>query len=85
MSACRAIPRTGRISLTIACIATLALTTTVPAQSAADTAAIRAAALDYIEGWYAGNAGRMERAVHPDLAKRIMNTNSAPRAGTRAR
>lgn len=45
------------------------------AQTAADSAAIRQPALDYIEGWYEGNAERMERAVHPDLAKRIVNTN----------
>ena len=36
-----------------------------------DSAAIRAAALDYVDGWYTGDAARMERAVHPDLAKRI--------------
>lgn len=48
---------------------------TVQAQSAADSAAIRATALDYIEGWYAGDASRMERALHPELAKRIVNTN----------
>lgn len=40
-----------------------------------DKAAITAAALDYIEGWYEGNAERMERALHPDLAKRIVRTN----------
>jgi hypothetical protein len=45
------------------------------AQSAADSAAIRATALDYIEGWYAGDAARMERALHPELAKRIVQTN----------
>ncbi|NJD18093.1 MAG: nuclear transport factor 2 family protein, partial [Gemmatimonadetes bacterium] len=28
--------------------------------------------LDYIEGYYAGAATRMERALHPDLAKRIV-------------
>ena len=44
-------------------------------QSAADSAAIRATALDYIEGWYEGNGERMERALHPELAKRIVNTN----------
>ena len=44
------------------------------AQSAADSAAIEAAAMDYIEGWYAGDAERMERALHPDLAKRIVRT-----------
>ena len=45
------------------------------AQSGADSAAIRAAALDYVEGWYTGDAARMERAVHPELAKRIVQTN----------
>ena len=49
------------------------------AQSAADSGSIRAAALDYIEGWYEGNAERMERALHPELAKRIVNTD--PRSG----
>ena len=43
--------------------------------SDADREAIRATALDYIEGWYEGNAERMERALHPDLAKRIVRTN----------
>jgi hypothetical protein len=42
--------------------------------SAADAAAIKQTALDYIEGWYEGNAERMERAVHPELAKRIVRT-----------
>jgi putative lumazine-binding protein len=50
------------------------------AQTAADSAAIKATALDYIEGWYQGNAERMERAVHPDLAKRIVNTNERGRS-----
>lgn len=45
------------------------------AQSAADSTAIRATALDYIDGWWEGNAERMERALHPDLAKRIINVN----------
>ncbi|MBD0324941.1 MAG: nuclear transport factor 2 family protein [Pyrinomonadaceae bacterium] len=40
-----------------------------------DAAAIKQAALDYIEGWYEGNAERMERALHPELAKRIIETN----------
>lgn len=34
--------------------------------------ALRATALDYIEGWYEGDAARMERALHPDLAKRVV-------------
>jgi hypothetical protein len=39
-----------------------------------EAAAIKAAALDYIEGWYEGNTERMARAVHPELAKRIVIT-----------
>jgi hypothetical protein len=59
--------------------ALLAFTSPLEAQTAADSAAIRAAALDYIEGWYEGNAERMERALHPELAKRIVVTN--PQSG----
>ncbi len=44
----------------------------VQAQTAADSAAIRATALDYIEGFYTGDAERMERALHDDLKKRIV-------------
>jgi hypothetical protein len=47
------------------------------AQSAADSAGIRSAALDYIEGWYTANAPRMTRALHPELAKRIVETDRA--------
>ena len=43
--------------------------------SDADKAAITQTALDYIEGWYEANPERMERALHPDLAKRIVRTN----------
>ncbi len=43
--------------------------------SAADSAAIRATALDYVEGWYEGNAERMERCLHTELAKRIIVTD----------
>jgi hypothetical protein len=50
------------------------------AQSTADTAAIRQTSLDYIEGWYEGNAERMERALHPDLAKRIINVDPRGRS-----
>ncbi len=49
------------------------------AQTAADSEAIRQTALDYIEGWYEGNAERMERALHPELAKRIVRTD--PKTG----
>jgi hypothetical protein len=50
----------------------LFLVSGVQAQSSADSAAIRATALDYVEGWYEGNAERMVRALHPELVKRIV-------------
>jgi hypothetical protein len=37
-----------------------------------DLAAIKATALDYAQGWYTGDAARMERALSPDLAKRVI-------------
>ena len=55
----------------------LALVSAVPSLfaqniSAEDAAAIKKPALDYIEGWYEGNAARMENALHPELAKRAL-------------
>ena len=54
-----------------------ALLSPARAQTSEDTAAIKATALDYIEGWYEGNAERMERALHPKLVKRIFEKNRA--------
>src|SRR5688572_31146080 len=61
-------------------VVALVLAAPARAQTAADSAGIRQAALDYIEGWYEGNAERMERALHPELAKRIVNTEHGERA-----
>lgn len=44
------------------------------AQSEADLAGIEKAALNYIQGYYSGNPERMEEALHPDLAKRIVRS-----------
>jgi hypothetical protein len=41
-----------------------------------DRKAVEMAALDYIEGWYEGNVGRMEECLHPDLQKREIRTLS---------
>lgn len=41
-----------------------------PTATSTDTDGVRAVALDYIEGWYAGDAERMERSLHHDLVKR---------------
>jgi hypothetical protein len=49
------------------------------AEETTEDKAIKQAALDYIEGWYEGNAERMERALHPELAKRAVFTD--PQSG----
>lgn len=68
-----------RISLLALFILFLSFSSQARAQNVADAAAIKQTALDYIEGWYEGNAERMERALHPDLAKRIVRTD--PKSG----
>lgn len=60
-----------------AAVLALAAAPAARAQTAADTAAIRTAALDYAEGWYAGDADRMARAVSPELVKRIVVNDTA--------
>lgn len=42
----------------------------VRAQSSAEREAVRAAVLDYVEGIYTVDHTRIERSVHPDMAKR---------------
>ena len=71
-----------RFALPMFAAALLALAPSRPlaAQTSADSAAIKATALDYIDGYYTGDAARMERALHPDLAKRIVNTDQNGRS-----
>jgi hypothetical protein len=47
------------------------------AQTAEDSAGIRAAATDYSQGWYTADGERMERALHPELAKRNITTDAS--------
>ncbi len=47
----------------------------LPAQSSDTREAITKVALDYGEGWYEGDADRMARALHPELAKRMISTD----------
>jgi hypothetical protein len=64
----------------VATIFSVALFQAVAAQSpptaVSDEMAIKQAAMDYIEGWYEGDAVRMERALHPELAKRMVSLDS---------
>lgn len=64
----------------LALIATVGLVGAAPAaaQTAADSSAIVATALDYIDGFYTSDAARMERALHPELAKRIVGDPAGP-------
>jgi hypothetical protein len=41
----------------------------------AEESAVRRAALDYIEGWFEGSVERMDRALHPRLAKRLVEVD----------
>jgi hypothetical protein len=61
----------------LVCVLFLAVVSNANAQSTSDAtaAALKQTALDYIEGWYEGNPERMERALHPELAKRIVRSN----------
>jgi len=64
--------------LTLLALLTVA-TLPVQAQTAADSSAIRATVLDYVEGWYEGSPERMARALHPELVKRIVVSDTATR------
>ncbi|HYF38121.1 MAG TPA: nuclear transport factor 2 family protein [Gemmatimonadales bacterium] len=61
------------------CLLAILVTTRVSAQSRADSSAVRAAVLDYVDGWYTGDAARMGRAVHPELVKRIVVNDTTTR------
>ena len=45
--------------------------------SADDRAAVVRTALDYFEGWFNGDAARIERALHPELVKRSLRQASS--------
>ena len=68
-----------RLALLLFCAVSAFAQAAPPAVSDADRAAIKQTALDYVEGWYAGDAERMARAVHPELVKRIVRMD--PKTG----
>jgi hypothetical protein len=45
-------------------------------QALGNEAEIVACVLDYYEGWFDGDAARMERALHPELVKRTLARDS---------
>jgi hypothetical protein len=44
-----------------------------PEKASGHAEAVVATALDYFEGWFDADAGRMDRALHPGLAKRSLS------------
>ena len=54
-------------------IVVLLLSSTIAfAQTKTDTSAIKETALNYIEGFYNSDWQRMTKAIHPELAKRVI-------------
>ena len=63
------------VSFSIASLFLLGAVVIAQPSDSNDDEAIKRTALDYIEGWYTGDAARMERALHPELAKRMISTD----------
>ena len=55
--------------LSALCLHSIILTAQNNSDLKADSAAIIETALNYGDGWYSGDAARMEKAIHPDLNK----------------
>lgn len=64
-------PRALRIATLVAAVLLAGAVTPTAGQTPADSAGVHAASLEYIEGWYEGDAERMARALHSELVKRI--------------
>jgi hypothetical protein len=62
-------------SILFLCVTLVLIAHPSAAAESEDEAGIKAAALDYLMGWYTGDPERMERALHPDLAKRVIRTD----------
>ncbi|MEM7352905.1 MAG: nuclear transport factor 2 family protein [Acidobacteriota bacterium] len=61
---------TKALSTCLALLVTSSITLGVFGEEGGDEAAVRAAVLDYVEGVYDVDPSRIERSVHPELAKR---------------
>ena len=49
------------------------MTRSMSPPSTSDIADVTATPRDYVDGWYSGDAERMDRALHPDLVKRLVD------------
>lgn len=68
-------------NLLIALSPLVLLSQTQPDAAPDDREAIKQTALDYAQSWYEGDAERMARALHPDLAKRVLMPGRHPGKG----
>lgn len=59
-------PRTARLALAAAAMLAAPL---LPAQTAADSTAVRRATLDYVEGFYEGDTTKLVRSIRPEVYK----------------
>lgn len=66
--------------LALSCLALA--TPTLHAQGAADQAAVRRAALDYLEGFYEGDTAKLARSVWPEVRKYGYWKNDTSYAGS---
>ena len=62
------------LGLILALVAPAAVSAGDESTGEGERGAIEAAARDYIDGWYEGDAERIARGLHPDLAKRVVRT-----------
>lgn len=62
-----------RLLKSIAVIIIVFIAITVKSQTTNDRIQIKQAALDYIEGWFYKDAGRVDKAIHFEFVKRSIN------------
>lgn len=58
------------LSLLLLIFTIMAVPVVVPAQSNSEQEAVKQAILDYVEGVYEVSPNRIERSIHPEMAKR---------------
>jgi len=65
------------LSLSLFALLLLTLASATEPQKASDEAAVRATVTDYIEGYYTGDAMRMEKSLHPHYLKHTISGSDA--------
>lgn len=62
------------LALTILCLLTWPLCAQAGEVGEADKAAIKQAAMDYVDGYYSSSVERLDKALHPNLQKVTLHT-----------